>query len=173
VQIRFRIQIDTRDCLPTDDQPETITSDSGCLNRATFQNRSMVDLISTNLGRNDLDADQGRLEEKGGGPGFYSGSLVRFLNCGNLPPYRSESWKSKKPCFVTAVESPPAGMRKATGSDDELQLRGAGNELPFVGALQKASNGFAALLPVVERPVVHVHAHELVRELTTHVPGVL
>ena len=35
---------------------------------------------------------------------------------------------------------------------------------------QKTPNRFTALLPIVQRPVVHVHPDEFVREVPTHVP---
>ena len=58
-------------------------------------------------------------------------------------------------------------------SDDELQLWRAGDEAGGVGAAQEEADALAPARAVVERPVVHIHTDELIREVAAHVAGVL
>lgn len=46
-------------------------------------------------------------------------------------------------------------------------------QLLLEGATQKTPDGVAALLAVVERPMVHIHPHKFVREIASHVACIL
>ena len=61
----------------------------------------------------------------------------------------------------------PPDEEFADVASDELS-DGTDEDLP-----QEAVDGVAALVAVIQRPVVHVHAHELVRQVPAHVAGVL
>src|SRR5690348_10847903 len=58
-------------------------------------------------------------------------------------------------------------------SHHKFQLRRAWDDPGFVRTTEEAADGFAAFLAVIERPVVHIHPHELIRELAAHVARVL
>ena len=47
------------------------------------------------------------------------------------------------------------------------------NQAALESMAEKSADGFPALLAIVERPMVHIHPHELVGEVATHVARIL
>ena len=47
------------------------------------------------------------------------------------------------------------------------------NESALEGLTEKAADGFPASLAIVERPMVHVHSDEFIRQFGPHIPGVI
>ncbi len=59
------------------------------------------------------------------------------------------------------------------GWRDKLQFRPAWDESPLTSLAEEAFNGGPAFLAVVQRPMIDVHADELIGQIPSHVPGVL
>src|SRR6185437_13819606 len=55
----------------------------------------------------------------------------------------------------------------------KLQFLAMRNQSAFVSLTEEPPDGLAAFLAVIERPMVHIHAHELVREVAAHDAGEL
>lgn len=56
---------------------------------------------------------------------------------------------------------------------DKFQFRPGWNQAPLVCLAEKTFNGGPAFLAIIERPMIDIHADELIREIPPHVPGVL
>jgi len=56
---------------------------------------------------------------------------------------------------------------------DKFQFRPAWDQSPVVSLTEKTFNGGASLLAVVQRPMIDIHADELISQVSSHVPGVL
>jgi hypothetical protein len=56
---------------------------------------------------------------------------------------------------------------------DELDLYGFGNKARFVPATQKIADGLPPAIAVIERPIVHVHAHERVSAIPLQAARIL
>src|SRR5208283_2290619 len=58
-------------------------------------------------------------------------------------------------------------------SHHKFELLAVWNQAALEGPAQKSPDGFPAALAVIQRPVVHVHAHEFVRQVAAHVARIL
>jgi len=56
---------------------------------------------------------------------------------------------------------------------DKFQFRPAWDESPLISLAEKAFNCGPAFFAVIQRPMIDIHADELIRQFTSHVPGVL
>jgi hypothetical protein len=56
---------------------------------------------------------------------------------------------------------------------DKLQFLPAWDQSPLISLAEEAFNGGPAFLAVIQRPMIDVHADELIRQFMSHVPGVL
>jgi hypothetical protein len=55
---------------------------------------------------------------------------------------------------------------------DKFQFRPAWNESPFLCLAEEACNGGPAFLAIIQRPMIDIHADELIRQIQSHVSGV-
>jgi hypothetical protein len=55
---------------------------------------------------------------------------------------------------------------------DKIQLRRARDQSPFMSLPQEALDGGPSLLAVIQRPMIDIHADELIRQIPPHVPRV-
>jgi hypothetical protein len=56
---------------------------------------------------------------------------------------------------------------------DKFQFRPLWDESPLISLAEEAFNGGPAFLAIIQRPMIDVHADELIRQFASHVPGVL
>jgi hypothetical protein len=59
------------------------------------------------------------------------------------------------------------------GLRDKLQFLPAGEQSPLISLAEKTCNGGPAFLAVVQRPMIDIHADELIGQIPAHVPGVV
>jgi hypothetical protein len=59
------------------------------------------------------------------------------------------------------------------GWRDKFQFRPVWDEPPLVSLAEEAFNGGPAFLAVIQRPMIDIHADELIGQIPSHVPGVL
>jgi hypothetical protein len=59
------------------------------------------------------------------------------------------------------------------GVADKFQFRPAWEQSSFVSLAEKAFNGSPAFLAIIQRPMIDIHADELIGQIQAHVPGVL
>ena len=59
------------------------------------------------------------------------------------------------------------------GMTDKLQFRPAWDQPSLVCLAEKPFNGGPAFLAVIQRPMIDIHADELIGQLPAHVPGIL
>jgi hypothetical protein len=56
---------------------------------------------------------------------------------------------------------------------DKFQFRPAWNQSPLISLAEETCNGGPALLAIIQRPMIDIHADKLIRQIQAHVPGVL
>jgi hypothetical protein len=55
----------------------------------------------------------------------------------------------------------------------KFQFRPAGDKSLLVGLAEKTFNGGPAFLAIIQRPMIDIHADELIGQIPSHVPGIL
>jgi hypothetical protein len=68
---------------------------------------------------------------------------------------------------------PGLGARGWISLLHEFQCGQPWNQPQPVGPAQETSDRFPALLAIIEGPMIHIHAHEFIGQVTPHVAGVL
>src|SRR5438128_1953099 len=91
-----------------------------------------------------------------------------------MPSFRKQCWSLIVVVLVLVLvlgrSFGLSGRAQERGrSHDKLQFRAVRDESALVGLSKEPSDRLTPFRPVVECPVVHVHADELVREITAHV----
>ena len=55
----------------------------------------------------------------------------------------------------------------------KFQFLSVRNQAAFEGPAEKSPDAFTTAFAVIERPVIHIHSHKFIREVTAHVARVL
>ena len=58
------------------------------------------------------------------------------------------------------------------GLRDKFQFLPAWDQSPLISLAEEAFNGGPAFLAIIQRPMIDIHADELIRQFPSHVPGV-